>query len=170
MRTSVALLGVAVVGIVLASCAAQQAARTQNNAPAFQPQAVASHALVRIEPAPLSTAYPPRALVSVTACDVSHPYYREAKTLVIGPARRGELEVHLRPNSPDLDGKSTVTVARTCSQNRYYLNEQPLDKRTHLVLVPGRHRIFVLVMGEMVPVAEIDLEADVDYLACLGDM
>jgi len=28
----------------------------------------------------------------------------------------------------------------------------------------------VLILGEMVPVGEVVLEADVDYLACLGDL
>lgn len=170
MRTSIALLGVAVVGIVLASCAAQQASFTSAGTPAFESATIANQASVRIEPAPLSPAYPPRAMVAVNGCDVSHPYYREAKTLVIGPARRGELEVHLRPNSPDLDDKATLTVMRTCGTSRYFLDNRPLDRRVHLVLSPGRHQIYMLVMGDMVPVAQVNLEADIDYLACLGDI
>lgn len=170
MRTSIGLLGVAVVGMVLASCAAQQATQTSSNTPAFEPEAIASRARVRIEPAPLTPAYPPRAMVAVNGCDVSHPYYREAKTLVIGPARRGQLDVRLRPNSPDLDLKATLTVARTSGKSRYFLNDQPLDRGTHMVLDPGQYQIYMLVMGDMVPIAEVELDADVDYLACLGDI
>lgn len=170
MRTSIGVLGVAVVGMVLASCAARQATQSSGNTPGFETEAIANRASVRIEPAPLSPAYPPRALVAVSGCDVSHPYYREAKTLVIGPVRRGELDVRLRPNSPDLDDKATLTVARTCGKSRYFLNDQPLDKKVHLVLDPGLYEIHMLVMGDMVPIAEVELEADVDYLACLGDI
>jgi hypothetical protein len=156
--------------MVLASCAAQQATQISGSTPAFEPASISSQTLVRLEPAPLSPVYPPRAMVAVNGCDVSHPYYRLAKTLVVGPAKRGELAVHLRPNCPDLADKATVTVMRAAGRNRYYLNARPLDRRTHMVLEPGRHQLYVLVMGEMVPVAQVDLEADIDYLACLGDI
>jgi hypothetical protein len=169
MRTSIALLGVAVVGMVLASCAAQHASEAPVVATAFEPAVLPSHASVMIEPAAQELAYPQRPVVAMSDCDVSHPYYRDAKTLVVGPARRGEIQVCLRPCRPDLSDKATVTVVRPAHQCRYYLGDQPLDRRTHLVLAPGRHCLYVLVMGEMVPVAEIELAPNVDYLACLGD-
>ena len=167
MRTSIALLGVAVVGMVLASCAAQQAS---DDAVVFEPAVIANHASVMIEPVTQELAYPPRPVIAVGDCDLSHPYYRDAKTLVVGPVRRGEIQVCLRPCRPGLSNKATVTVVRPAHQCRYYLGDQPLNRRTHLVLKPGRHCIYMLVMGEMVPVAEVDLAADTDYLACLGDL
>jgi hypothetical protein len=169
MRTSIALLGVAAVGMVLASCAAQQVSVAPAGPKAFEPAVLANRTVAFIEPAARDLAYPPRPVVAVGDCDVSHPLYRDAKTLVIGPARRGEIQVCLKPCCPDLCDKATVTVVRPAHQSRYYLGNQPLDRRTRLVLKPGRHSIYMLVMGEMVPVAEVELAADTDYLACLGD-
>ena len=78
--------------------------------------------------------------------------------------------VQLRRNSPELEQKATLTVVRTAGEHRYYLGDLPLDKRAHLVLSPGCHHLYVLILGEMVPIGEVVLEADVDYLACLGDL
>jgi len=170
MRTSIALLGVAVVGMVLTSCAAQQATHSSNDTPGIAPGVVATRTLVQIEPVVPMSSEPFQAAVAVNECDVSHPYYRDAKTLVIGPVHKGELQVQLRRSSPELEQKATLTVVRTAGEHRYYLGDLPLDKRAHLVLSPGSHQLYVLILGEMVPVGEVVLEADVDYLACLGDL
>jgi hypothetical protein len=170
MRTSIALLGVAVVGMVLTGCAAQQATLSSSHTPAITPGEVATRTHVQIEPAVSMASDPLQAAVAVHECDVSHPYYRDAKTLVVGPVHKGELEVQLRRNSPELEQKATLTVVRTAGEHRYYLGDLPLDKRAHLVLSPGCHHLYVLILGEMVPIGEVVLEADVDYLACLGDL
>jgi hypothetical protein len=104
------------------------------------------------------------------SCGLSHPYYREARTLVVGPAPRAEFDVTLAPNSPALQDKVTVTVMRSPRGCKYFIGMRPLQRNARVVLDPGRYQIYMCVYGRKVPVANVVLAANTDYFATLGEI
>lgn len=168
MRTSIAMTWVAAAAVLLTGCAAQQThLSTTPTAIAATPLSYKAH--IVIEPGPMCPAYPAVLPVRERACPVSHPYYRDARTLVVGPAPGTELDVTLKPRCPALQGKATVTVVQIPPTGKYFLGPRPLTRSCLIVLDPGDHALYMWVMGNHVKIAELKLSPDTDYFACVGE-
>jgi len=168
MRTSIATTWVAAVAILLTGCAAQQT--HQGASPAAITETILSYKThIVIEPGPMCPAYPVVLPVREKVCPVSHPYYRDAYTLVVGPAPGTELDVTLKARCPALQGKATVTVVQIPPTGKYFLGSRQLTRSCLIVLDPGTHDLCICVMGNPVKIAKIKLDADTDYFACVGD-
>ena len=168
MRTSTATTWVAAAAFLLSGCAAQHS--HQGASPAAITETTLSYkAHIVIEPGPMCPAYPVVLPVREGVCPVSHPYYRDARTLVVGPAPGTELDVTLKARCPALQGKATITVVQLPPNGKYFLGPRPLTRSCLLVVDPGNHELCVWVMGNRVKIANLKLSPDTDYFACVGD-
>ena len=168
MRVSIALTWVAVAAVTLTGCAAQNATRSSPAVADETNFSCVTHVI--LPPGPQCPAYRPEMTVVDKSCGLSHPYFREARTLVVGPAPRAEFDVALAPNSPALQDKVTVTLMRSSGKCQYFIGLRPLARHSRVVLEPGRYQIFVCMFGRKVPVANVDLVANTDYFATLGEI
>lgn len=169
MRTPVVLTWVAAAALTLTGCAAQNQAPRLHAPAAIDEAPFHYKAHIVIAPGPMCPAYPARLPVIERKCPVSHPYYRDAKTLVVGPAYGTELDVTLKARCPALQGKATVTFVQIPATGKYYIGSRPLTRHCQIVLDPGDYQLCLCVMGNPVKIAELELHADTDYFACVGE-
>jgi hypothetical protein len=168
MRSLIALTWVAVAAVTLTGCAAQNATRSPSVAPEDADFSYVTRVI--LPPGPQCPAYRPEMKVVDKSCGLSHPYFREARTLVVGPAPRAEFDVTLALSCPALQDKVTLTVMRSPGGCRYFIGVRPLPRHSRVVLEPGRYQIFMCVYGRRVPVANVELVANTDYFATLGEI
>lgn len=170
MRTSVNWVWVVVVAAALTGCAAQRASQSALTPDALPEYSFTYTTHVTVEPGPMCPAYPVRLGVVDRPCPVSHPYYREARTLVVGPAPASDFDVTLKQRCPALQGKATVKVMRVPTSAKYFIGAHCLSRQGTLILEPGDYCVYLFLMGQMVEVAQLNLSPDTDYFACLGEI